>query len=351
MRKLLLLVTLVGLARPALANVCINPKYAYALQYAGPHSHMNAPKVCGPNDMCNLNGWLYLPSPSVTNAPAIVYIQGSGAGKNQADLCAMLHQFLDAGYVVWVPYLRGYNDTTADVYDASNNPVVTGTHPGNFSNSGTYIGNEPSSDTVSGTVDLMNSEIDNEIQWSFDWLKNQPSGVAAKYINPGKVVLAGHSYGGITVTLAAKRWLTPLPAAIIDMSGGVLGWPSGTTSNGTFTSDWAAPLCDAAQYRRQPMLITQTMNESRFFYSGDLGDAMGSAQTTFICAEEGAYVNGNGGAEMSLFTSVPNLGTSPWCKSSTADNECAHVTFVKDQTQVDRWAPQVLDFLAHYNVN
>src|SRR5690242_10256895 len=102
-------------ARPAFAQTCTMPAGTVE-QYAGPVSHVD-PKICGLNeitkkyDACNLNGWLYKPGAG-SKYPAVVFIHGSGKRKNMGSFCSMVKSLVGAGYVVWVPYLRGYLDDT-----------------------------------------------------------------------------------------------------------------------------------------------------------------------------------------------------------------------------------------------
>jgi hypothetical protein len=120
------------------------------------------------------------------------------------------------------------------------------------------------------------------------------------------------------------------------MSGGVLSWHS--------SSVWADALNGAAQAHQMPIFMFQTTNESPVFGSGPLHEAIQSTVQPFLRADG----QGTGEAEMMVFSEVKGL--DPMCIANQGLSECAHLQFVQDAGQVDRWAPHVRDFMRRHGV-
>jgi len=276
----------------------------------------------GGSPKCHLKGWLFAPPDAKANRPAIVYVHGSGESKDQQALCEMTRYFVRQGYVVFAPYLRGVADST---------------HGGGFKSTGMYITDwvdalPPSAgDRANLTLDYMEKEV-GDLQDAFAALLAQPvAHGSGKLVDPGKVALAGHSFGGALVLLACSMDLQPTPAAVVDMSGGVRSWNSSPA--------WNDRLSEHAAHHKMPVFFFQTTNESP-------DKIIDSTVAPFTSANG----HGSGGSEMAIFSAVPDLKTSASCKADTEVSECAHLTFVEDPVQVMRWAPQVRDFLVHYGI-
>jgi dienelactone hydrolase len=336
-------------SRAAFAQTCTMPPGTVA-QYAGPGSHVDA-KIChdaatGKDDACNLNGWLYKPASGAYHR-AIVFIHGSGKRKNMASFCSMVNAFVKAGYVVWVPYLRGYVDDTHPIAGHVDGVAAPTTKCKDsddgkeklayFCNSGVYVGDDPKESSAAGTVAIMQREVDSEISWAFAYLEGLPAS-GGPLVDPGKIVLMGHSFGGITVNVAADR--TAVPAALVDLSGGVLSWPGDPQG-------WAKLLGAPAAKRSKPIVFVQTLNESSYYYSHS-GDPAASSVSLVESASNGPAARG--GASMLVFSAVPNLDVNgPWCSPGDDHSgdlhNCAHTTFVMDPREVARWMPHVLDFI------
>jgi pimeloyl-ACP methyl ester carboxylesterase len=268
-----------------------------------------------------------------------VYVHGSGANKNMTLFCEMVEYFVSAGYVFFVPYLRGYNDSTTKCETGVGfNPWLT---EESIDNTGVYIEND-----ARGVESVMRMEIKNELQFAFDYLTQLESTDGKPLVVPSKIALAGHSFGGITVSMAASASLKPQPAAIVAMSAAVLSWPNDPER-------WHGVLCPPATDRKMPMFMFQTLNESSDFFDGKLQAATHSTLEPFICAQKQANRAGNRGAEMAVFSAVRDVDPQgPYCKDLDPEKPwlCAHTTFVMQHEQVARWAPQMRDFLAFYGV-
>jgi hypothetical protein len=153
-------------------------------------------------------------------------------------------------------------------------------------------------------------------------------------VDPEKVAIMGHSCGGAVVTIADSQSLSPLPAAAIDLSGGVLSWAGSIF--------WALNLDAYASQHQMPLYLQQTMNESPT-------GIVDSTLLPFLSANG----SGTGGAQMSIWTNANNV--DPTVQASCDDNgyptsQCRHIWFLQGPSQVDRWWGTALNFLTRHGV-
>jgi dienelactone hydrolase len=301
---------------------------------------------------CHLSGWLYTPSgTSGSNLPALVFVHGSGGawnaggGKNQQSSCDMINFYVSRGYVVFSPIMRGVGDKTGGA-----SPNINVSTSAGFANTGTYIGDytdqhSDPSDSLFGwftvaahgwgvpnpddndiramaTLEYMDEEVD-DIQLALTYLANLPGlGGTGKLINPNKIALSGHSFGGQTVTLASSHSLSPLPKVVINMSGGALSWASSVIWNNVLTHY-------AAQHKQPLDSRYNDAESSTFDFSPGLAIFQAAVAT--------------GVAHLSKYGTGANLDVL--CGYDRTDHGCYHTNFQDDAYQVSRWAPDVLDFM------
>lgn len=111
----------------------------------------NVAEVLYPSGDLNLKAWVYRPPEVVEPRPALVFLHG-GFAFGEADLTEACAPFIEAGYVVMTPMLRGENG----------NP---------------------------GSYELFLGEVD-DARAAVKWLAAQP------YVNPQRIYVFGHSVGG-----------------------------------------------------------------------------------------------------------------------------------------------------------
>jgi len=280
-----------------------------------------------------MRGLLYKPS-NTNNLPVFVYIHGSGTSKPESMTCEMVNYYLGQGYAVFLPAMRGIHVTWTDSTGTSRQFTNGGTSFDDYNPSNSYLDTVtlestygimfPSSDDYSAlhAVEYLADEYD-DVQQALGYVEGMVAtdGSCKKLVNPNRVILAGHSVGGVMVTDAAQYPQTYQPTVTIDMSGGVLSWAN--------SSVWRQTLITGASNHTMPLYLYNVTNES----------PTGTDQSTIAPFEAASQYDGR--MEMSVFSEVPN-------EPSSCDAQCVHVDFITDGTQVHRWAPQVLDFAQHY---
>lgn len=140
-----------------------------------------------------LVGYLYRPAGDGP-FPAILYNHGSEADPDRPPRLATF--FNDRGYVFFAPFRRG-------------RPPSGGVHEK------ALVARAPEASRKAVFVQELEAQLD-DILAGLEWLKRQP------YVDPHRVVVAGHSLGGVeSLFLAARR--TDLRAAL-SIGAGIPGW-------------------------------------------------------------------------------------------------------------------------------
>jgi dienelactone hydrolase len=265
-----------------------------------------ADKRCS-DGKCSLQGWLYRPATPPAGSstfPAVVHMHGHGQSPGEA--CQMISDYTSRGYIVFAPVLRGARD--------KNNK---------FSNTGLYIDDylatiNPSS--ASDSIDYLHQEIA-EVRAALTYLTTFSIG-GVKPVDPARIALTGHSFGGSLVVFAAAANLSPRPAATVDLSGAVLSWGGSTA--------WKTAYQAEAALHQMPIRFQQTSNETSAAIKTD------PTTVPFLAANG----SGTGEAEMAVYSAVPGVATI----------HDAHVEFLMSTIQVERWMPAVVAFIQSHGV-
>jgi dienelactone hydrolase len=243
---------------------------------------------CGPvsNGTCtiDLEGFLFIPSGVSAPAPAIVYNHGSEA--LPGPKCSIAEYFVPRGYVVFVPHRRGQGRST-----------------------GVYIGSYTAGSQISYLEDQV---ADVTAAWTYLQGLTNPQG--ATWVDPKKMAIMGHSYGGIMTVLVNATSLGQ--AAAIDLCGDSESW-----GNPDIESAILAAI-DAAQ---SPVFFAQPQNDVHTDPTIVFSNRAGTDEQMFQAA---------------IYPPVPNAASA----------QDAHSRFVGDPSEVAQWGPAAVDFLHRYGM-
>ena len=261
----------------------------------------------GGTQTCRLQGYYITPVYAPTGkAPTIVFIHGSGSTM-PASYCETINRFVDDGYVVMAPVMRG----------------VAGSAPP-ASSFGANNANS-SCDNVCQQIAYMKQEvldIDSAIHWL---VEKHPTTTDLSHL-----ALMGHSYGGATITLANANnsRLSYTPTVAVSLSGAAMSWTAG--------SEWAVAMDAAADRARSPMYFQRLGNES------PLAPDIGSALETY----DHVLASGQAGR----LAAYPFYQAQDPTLCNDAPYHTAHCAFVFESQGVDIWADGVREFLEDYGL-
>ncbi|HLK39021.1 MAG TPA: prolyl oligopeptidase family serine peptidase [Polyangiaceae bacterium] len=243
---------------------------------------------CGPvaagSCTIDLEGYLYAPASSSGPSPAIVYSHGSE--QLPGPKCTIADYFVPLGYVVFVPHRRGQGRSTG----ISINGYAGGTQI-------SYLQDQVADVTAA---------------WSYVRGLAGPHG--STLVDPKRMAIAGHSYGGIMTLLTNATALGQ--AAAIDLCGDSESW--GSTDNET-------ALLAAVDAAKSPIFFAQPLNDVHTDPTIVYSHQAGTDGQMFQAA---------------IYPPVPNA----------ASPEDAHVRFVGDAAEVALWGPGAVDFLHRYGM-
>jgi hypothetical protein len=292
---------------------------------------------------CSLSGWMISRRVTSGNQPAIIFEHGS-AGPTQlgeiieddqslTSYSCPIKRFVDAGYVVFMPYRRGTFDATA----AGTLPFAARGAQG-WSNSG-WAAQDWAVWSVQNQGADMN--IDNYVGQYIHYLQAEVADLipaittldnfvrpdmTVKLVDPTRVAVAGHSIGGAFTTFAGTdddlyTRLAHGPKAFISLSGAAMSYHESFW--------WHDMLTSSAALRNAPLMFTRALDED-----ARQPNDFASARDPFNAA--GGFPNA-----MALFSPVNTTCTNP----NTPSYQCAHGAFVTNSDQIDRWFPSVRSFL------
>ncbi|HVV87610.1 MAG TPA: hypothetical protein VHE35_31430 [Kofleriaceae bacterium] len=283
---------------------------------SGTTSYAGDPRCDSNGASCHLSGWLFTPSGAGPH-PAIIYSTGAGWTQSRFDACEVVNYFVPKGYVVFVPYARGVDDTSGS------NPLAPGE---GFHNTGVnHLAGNPTSYEVLATLE----EESYDLQLAYEYVQGLAS------VDPSRMALFGAGVGGTRASMLAQVPLwTPNARVLVNLSGAVWDWGG--------DPQWATDLDDAAEYHIGAALYQAVANESP---SGDYTPTI----SQFTSA--GRYTSSRP-AKLALYA---GFGISSSAQAICTNrgynaNRCASFTFVTDAAQVARWIDVVHKYLVQYGV-
>jgi dienelactone hydrolase len=275
---------------------------------------------CSPNgtnqQRCSLSGWLYTPSKPVPGGHFATLIYVHGSGETPKEACRMIKFFLERKFLVFTPLLRGTrakngafenSGITLDQFLAPRQEQWLTAHPAEHK--------VPTDVTEDFKIDFVAEEVA-EVKAALAYVATLPQ------VDATRIAISGHSFGGSTTLLAASEALAPQPAVAVDLSGAVLSWGN--------SPRWEQRLGSAAKLHRIPILFTQTVNE------GPQQDPTAPVVSLARAAESADKSE----VMAAIFSRIDGV---QW-------GHDAHIEFMTNGDQVDRWAPVMADFLARHGV-
>jgi len=295
---------------------------------------------------CSLKGWMISKRQISGPQPTIIFAHGSEGGVTNfqpvedvqsltSDSCP-IKQFVDAGYVVFMPYRRGTIDNTAE----STLPVAARGLEG-WSNTG-WAANVWSIDQMEQAgaamtndnytweyIQYLDAEVDDLIPAINTIDQFVRPDMTSHLVDPTRIAVVGHSMGGAFSTFADTdddlydpTKVPHGPRAFVSLSGAAMSY-----HGSHWWPDW---LTASASLNNAPLFFTRVLNED-----ARSPNDFASAREPF--AALGAFPVKSG---MALFSAVNSV-----CDPSVSSWQCAHSTFVTNLNQIARWFPYVDDAL------
>jgi pimeloyl-ACP methyl ester carboxylesterase len=287
-------------------------------------------------DRCRLYGWLYLPKGS-DRLPVLVY--NHGHEQERGEPCGLARYFTDAGFALFAPLRRGH-------IDRGSGRRNTGIHVDEWATKVTGITAEQAdANPVSGglyeiaRVDYLRDQHVRDVRRALAFVGGEGP-VKMPRLDPGRVALLGHSYGGAVVLFSGAAFGEAV-RAVIDVSGAELSWSNDERSG----NPWRERMADAVDKRKAPLFLLQPANGK-------------SVEPTLVLARQAAR-SGDSPFMAGLYPAI--LPDKDECGDAwNKDDDCAakgkltakaiHSRFIGDSDQITIWGPAALGFLRRNGV-
>lgn len=235
------------------------------------------------------------------------------------QFCGIKSYLLQHGYAVLAMYPRGYSDSTA----RSTGVYVSVRADQQVANHAQCARNHPFQSNPACTAVDLHEEGEEDVGAAILYLRLHPG------INPSRIGVIGHSFGGIR-TLAANT----LPfgqAAVVEIAAGSESWcVGGRNGNLINNTKLQSNLLDDVDNQVSSILFMQPHNDVSLESTIQLSHRSGEDRYQY---------------ESVIFQPARDSNGKP-----IQYGDVAHSCFVQDQDNVDRWAPVAVDFLSRYGV-
>jgi hypothetical protein len=317
--------------------------------YLGPFNSVSTDLRADPSDSnhtVKLRGLLYYASGTVKDAPVIIY--NHGHDQDRGEPFAIMRYFVKRGFVVFAPLRRGhlyepgFRSTGVHIDNYVNKCMRSQATAQNNSLPFLYCGSvfcrqsvacdDPNRDNALdvGYIAMQTDDIRDQISYIID----EPAiNATGKLVDPTRVALLGHSYGGSAVIFANGYDFGQ--NVTISISAAEKSW-------GDRNPYWETDLRAAMNNQAQPIYFLQPKN----------GLSLEPTKSLFAKAVNKGYRS-----QASIFGPAPwdsvceNEDGSCWDEEEEKvkpEWEQAHGTFITTDDQVGKWGCSAIEFINRY---
>lgn len=235
----------------------------------------------------------------------------------------MATYFTDRGFAFFVPHRRGHELSTGVLWSDYLDQVCQRTAQEPFGTCGRVNNNEKLLDYLADQT----FEVARAMEFLL-WIKNA---AGDRVVNPNKVALMGHSFGGM-VTIFNNAVMTDHRAAV-NIAGASESWDYFDEDDGVNTPDNSQSiriLKSAVRSANKPIFSFEPKNDVSLRPIAVFADvAIADFQRH----------------QATIYAPVP-----PDPGEDRIDSETAHGRFVLYASQIEKWGPAVLEFLSRFGV-
>ena len=287
-----------------------------------------------------LKGWLFVPPKSALKdsrkPPILVYNHGSeDMAESQGAKCDIGKEFQSRGYVVFVPHRRGHGKSTGVYFDewcagaADYSQCKMDYLKMQVDDVKEAINYAKTLKVHQGTLTVVDKPLITDDTSPI--FKPVGGNSVLPLIDPARVAIAGHSYGGITTMFANMEDLGH--RAAVNIAGASQSWEGQSAAR--------EEMKKAARKAVKPVFYLEPMNDKSIEPTYKLAWEAANACRVFQAAIFGAVdATGDGKVDIEDYTSDPDPSDAEMIR------DVAHGMFTS--TYVKTWAPAADEFMMRY---
>ena len=284
----------------------------------------------------DLKGWLYVPKgpiakpaavkatkPSVQlfaseRPPLLVFNHGSEDMKTgSGDKCDIASYFRDLGFVVFVPHRRGHGKSTGVYFDEYTKKFCSTPNQGGPCK-----------------MEYLKAQVD-DVEEAIKYVKGLKDSGGKSLIDPSRIVIAGHSFGGIVTVFANTKDLGQ--KAVIDGAGASQSWEGNEAARDEMKQ--------AVKKAVAPTYFVEPMNDHSIDATIELAKVAGQNCRQYQSALFPAVDADKDGK----ITKADYAADWDHDGRDVDPRDRAHGTFMS--AKIDTWGPSAIEFVNRYFAN